>query len=314
MTHPEGAPPLILLVGPTASGKTDVSIALAEAIGAEIVCADSRQLYRGLDIGTGKPTAAQRARVPHHLIDRLEPHEVANAASFAREARAAIESIRARGRHALVVGGSGLYVRALLQGLFEGPGRDEALRARIRARAAERGWPALYDEVAARDPAAAGRIHPNDAVRITRALEIMQATGLTATEARRAGATPPLALAHRAFAIEWPRAALADRIASRFHAMIAAGLVDEVRGLLARGIARNAPAFDSPGYREIVAHTLGEMSLDEATAQAITATRQYAKRQMTWFRRLRDLTWVPGDENAVAPADAIHRSLAGHCS
>jgi tRNA dimethylallyltransferase len=285
-------------------------MALAEAIDAEIVCADSRQLYRGLDIGTGKPSAAQRARVPHHLIDRLEPHEVANAAWYAREARAAIESIRARGRRTLVVGGSGLYVRALLDGLFEGPGRDEALRARIRARAAERGWPALHEELATGDPNAAGGIHPNDAVRITRALEIMHATGLTATEARSAGRVPALAMPHRAFAIEWPRAALSERIATRFHAMIADGLVEEVHGLLGRGIARDAPAFDSPGYREIVAHALGEMSLDEAAALAITSTRQYAKRQMTWFRKLRDLTWVPAEENAVAMADAIVRSLA----
>lgn len=304
-----GEPPLLVLVGPTASGKTDVSLFLAEALGdaggAEIVAADSRQLYRGLDVGTGKPDAAARARVPHHMLDLLEPADVANAARYAREARAAVVAIRARGRAAIVVGGSGLYVRALLTGLFAGPGRDAAFRERLRARAARDGWRALHAELAARDPETAARVHPNDAVRITRALEIMDGTGMRASAARRVGADPPIGIAARAFAIEWPREALAARIARRFDAMLAAGLVDEVCVLLARGVPPDAPALRAPGYAEIVRHVRGEIPLDEATALAVHATRRYAKRQMTWFRATPEIAWMHGDPDPARVARAI---------
>jgi len=284
-----------------------VSLFVAEALGcgAEIVAADSRQLYRGLDVGTGKPDAAARARVPHHMLDLLEPTDVANAARYAREARAAIAAIRARGRAAIVVGGSGLYVRALLIGLFAGPGRDAAFRRRLGARADRVGWPALHAELVARDPETAARVHPNDAVRITRALEIIEGTGMRASVARRRGAEPPIGVAARAFAIEWPREALAERIARRFDAMLAAGLVDEVRGLLARGVPPDAPAFRAPGYAEIVRFVRGEFPLDEATALAVRATRRYAKRQMTWFRAMPEIAWMPGDSDPVRVARAI---------
>jgi tRNA dimethylallyltransferase len=283
-----------------------VSLHLADALGgAEIVAADSRQLYRGLDVGTGKPDAAARARVPHHMLDLLEPSEVANAARYARAARAAIAAIRARGRAAIVVGGSGLYVRALLSGLFAGPGRDAPFRERLRARAERVGWPALHAELAARDPATAARVHPNDAVRVTRALEIIEGTGMPASEARRRGAGPPIGVKARAFAIEWPREALDERIARRFDAMLAAGLVEEVRGLLARGVAPDAPALRAPGYAEIVRHVRGDISLEEATALAVRATRRYAKRQMTWFRKVPDLAWTRAEDDAARVADAI---------
>ncbi len=297
-----GAVRVVLLLGPTASGKTDVSLLVAESLGSEIVAADSRQLYRGLDVGTGKPDRAARARVPHHLLDLLEPHEIANAARYAREARAAIAAIRSAGRAALVVGGSGLYVRALVGGLFEGPGRDAAFREATAARAARVGWPALHAELAEKDPDTARRVHANDAVRITRALEIIAGTGLPASVARRRLASPPLDAAGRAFAIEWPRAALDARIVARFDAMLAGGLVEEVAALLARGVPADAPAFRAPGYREVVRHLGGELALDEARALAIRATRQYAKRQMTWFRNFPGLVWVAGgaDDGLVA--------------
>jgi len=304
------APALILVVGPTASGKTDVSVALAAALDAEIVCADSRQLYAGLDIGTGKPTARQRASIPHHMLDTLDPAQPANAAAYARAARDAIRSIRARGKRAIVAGGSGLYVRALLEGIFDGPGRDVPLRARIAERASRRGWPALHAEVATRDPETAARIHPNDAIRITRALEIMEATGLPASEARRRGAMPPIEFAHRAFAIDWLRAVLDERIRARFAAMLDAGLVAEVRHLLDSGVRADAPAFDAPGYREIVEHIAGAIGLDRAAELAITATRQYAKRQMTWFRRMDALEWVPAQATCDATTALIVAALS----
>ncbi|MFN0150812.1 MAG: tRNA (adenosine(37)-N6)-dimethylallyltransferase MiaA [bacterium] len=304
------APALIVVLGPTASGKTDVSVSLAEALGAEIVCADSRQLYAGLDIGTGKPSASQRARVPHHLIDTLDPSEAANAAAYARAARAAIAQIRERGMRAIVTGGSGLYVRALLDGIFDGPGRNAQLRTEIAERAARMGWAALHAEVAERDPESAARIHPNDAVRITRALEIMKMTGLSASEARRRGAMPPIELGYRAFAIDWPRGALDERIRARFSAMLDAGLVAEVRALLARGVAADAPAFDAPGYREIVAHLAGEMTLERAAELAIIATRQYAKRQMTWFRRVAALEWISAQPTSEETARRVLDALA----
>lgn len=303
------APALVLVVGATASGKTDVSVALASLLDAEIVCADSRQLYAGLDIGTGKPTAEQRARVPHHLIDTLDPSEPANAAAYARAARAAVGAIVARGKRAIVAGGSGLYVRALLDGIFDGPGRNDAFRARIAERAASGGWSALHAELARHDPASAARIHPNDAVRITRALEIAEMTGLPASEARRRGATPPIGIEHRAFAIEWPRPLLDERIRARFALMLEAGLVAEVRALLDRGVRADAPAFDAPGYREIVAHLAGALSLERAAELAVTATRRYAKRQATWFRRMEGLERVAAQPAADATAALILAAL-----
>lgn len=327
--------PLLLLVGPTASGKTEASLLVAEAFerrlldvrkatqaespggaagvakarGVEIVCADSRQLYRGLDVGTGKPDAAARARVPHHMIDLLEPTEVANAARYAAAAREAIAAIRERGRLALVVGGSGLYIRALVGGLFAGPGRDASFREAVRARAERAGWGALHAELATRDPETAARVHPNDAVRITRALEIIEGSGLPASAARRRRPGGAIGLAVRAFAIAWPREMLAERIERRLDAMLAAGLVDEVRGLLARGVPEDAPAFRSPGYAEVLRMLRGEITLEEARELAIRATRQYAKRQMTWFRRMPDLAWIAGEAGAAAVAATIVEAL-----
>jgi tRNA dimethylallyltransferase len=304
-----GRPPFLLILGPTASGKTDASLVVADALGAEIVVADSRQLYRGLDAGTGKPDAAARARIPHHLLDVLEPDALADAAAYARAARGALEAIERRGRAALAVGGSGLYVRALVHGLFEGPGRDAAFRDALATRAARDGWPALHAELAMRDGEAAARIHANDAVRITRALEIIAATGLPATDARRRFATPPLGRPHRAFAIAWPRAALDARIARRFETMLAAGLVAEVETLLARGVPYDAPSLRSPGYAQVVRHLRGELALEDAAALAVRATRRYAKRQMTWFRAMSHLVWVDGREDAADTGRAILERL-----
>jgi tRNA dimethylallyltransferase len=305
-----GVPPVVVLLGPTAAGKTDVSIPLAERIDAEILVADSRQLYRGLDVGTGKPSAAQRRRVAHHLIDVLEPGEPANAARYAAGARAQIAALHARGRRALVVGGSGLYVRALLEGFFRGPGRDAGFRAELAERAAAQGWPRLHAELAASDPETAARIHANDAVRITRALEIARATGMPASTARRRLAEEPLALAWRAFGLRVAREELVARIARRFDDMLAAGLVDEVAALLRRGVPHDAPAFAAPGYREIVAHLSGEVALDAARARAITATARYAKRQMTWFRAMPGIDWIEPSAAPEATAERIAQLAA----
>lgn len=304
------APPLVLLVGPTASGKTDVSLCLARALNAEIVACDSRQLYRGLDLGTGKPAGPALARVRHHMLDRLDPRAVANAARYEREARQIIGDIHARGRRVLVVGGSGLYVRALLEGIFDGPGRNEELRDQIRARAEREGWGALHAELFDRDPETAERVHPNDGIRITRALEIIDATGEPVRRAQARAGHEPIETPWRAFGIDWPRGILRQRISDRFRIMVADGLVDEVNSLLASGVPPNAPAFRSPGYREIVSHLSGEMSLEEAMERGSIATAQYAKRQHTWFRKMEALEWVPGEDNARTVSDTILERLA----
>ena len=297
---------LVVLVGPTAAGKSAVAAALAARRAVEVVVADSLQVYRGLDVGTAKPTPAERARIPHHLVDILEPTEPFTAADFATRARQAVAGIAARGRLPVVVGGTGLYVRAFLRGPLAGPGGDPGLRRRLLAEAEASGGAALHARLAAVDPAAAAAIHPHNAVRVLRALELYTLSGTPPSALRRGmeGAPPAGTVL---LGLRRGRDDLARRIEARTRGMIAGGLVEEVRGLLRRGIPRDAKPLGAIGYRQAVAHLDGRFSLAEASRQIARDTRLYAKRQMTWFRREPGLAWMdlrPAAE-AAEVAEAI---------
>lgn len=296
----------VCLTGPTACGKTDLALSIAERLPVEIVSMDSALVYRGLDIGAAKPPPAVRAHVPHHLIDILDPAETYSAGRFARDAAAAIRGILARGRLPLLVGGTLLYLKALRDGLAELPRADQHVRARLDAEAAQFGWGALHERLREVDSEAAARIEPSDRQRIQRALEVYELTGTALSELQRR------ALADREFQIETialvpsARAALAERIEKRFDAMVDAGFVEEVRALRARGdLDPTLPSMRAVGYRQIWAHLDGSFDWPEARRKAIVATRQYAKRQLTWIRG--DLRCEPWP--AFAP-DSLPRFLA----
>ena len=275
----------LCLAGPTAAGKTAAALAIAQALPVEIVSVDSALVYRGMDIGTAKPTAAERAQVPHHLIDLIEPSEAYSAAQFVVDARRLIDDIRARGRLPLLVGGTMLYFKALFDGLDAMPPADAAVRARLDAEAAERGWPAMHAELARIDPATAARLPPGDAQRIQRALEVFHLTGRPISafhrQRERHANTPPLLSLEPA-----RRAWLHERIALRFTQMLDAGLVDEVRRLRARGDLHPAlPSMRCVGYRQAW-EALDADDLAALPERGIAATRQLAKRQLTWLRGL----------------------------
>jgi tRNA dimethylallyltransferase len=278
--------PAILLMGPTASGKSALALDVALRVGGEIVSVDSAQVYRGMDIGTAKPDADARARVPHHLIDLVEPTDAYSAARFAQDAARAIAGIRSRGRVPIVCGGTMLYFKALSEGLSALPPGDPGLRAALDARAAREGWPALHAELARVDPATAGRLAATDAQRIQRALEVHALSGapLSALQGRRAAPEPIGAT--RAYAlVPQDRAALHAAIARRFDAMLAAGLVDEVAALRGRhALHAGLPSMRCVGYRQAFAYLEGRHDAATMRARAIAATRQLAKRQFTWLR------------------------------
>lgn len=295
----------IALAGPTASGKSAAALAIAQEHGAEIVSVDSALVYRGMDIGTAKPGAQERALVPHHLIDIRDPAQAYSAADFVRDAKALIGEVNARGRPALLVGGTMLYFKALFEGLDEMPPADPQVRAQIEADAASRGWPALHEVLALRDPAAAARISPNDSQRIQRALEVLRTTGrpISSFHGQRTQALPDIPL----FSLEpEDRAWLHERIAQRFDAMLAAGFVEEVRGLRARGdLDASMPSMRCVGYRQAWEALAGESPLEDLRDRGIFATRQLAKRQLTWLRGMPQRTVVAAD----AP-DAIEQLAA----
>ena len=314
-----GDPPLVMLLGPTASGKTAAALAIAEQLPVEIVSVDSALVYRGMDIGTAKPGAEERRRAPHHLIDLIEPTERYSAARFVADAREAIAGIRARGRLPLMVGGTMLYAKAFAEGLHELPQADPDLRRRIEDEARAHGWPALHARLAARDPATAARLEPADAQRIQRALEIVELTGVPMSEwlARQRPAEGP-AEAIVTIALEpSSRAVLHERIATRFEAMLAAGFVDEVRRLRARGdLHAGLPAMRCVGYRQLWQWfdegEPGGEAWRRTVAACIAATRQLAKRQLTWLRAMpgrQPIDCLAGD--AAAQALALARRAAG---
>ncbi len=275
-------PPLVAIVGPTAVGKTALSIELAQAVNGEIVSADSRQIYRHMDIGTAKPTPAERACVPHHLLDVVDPDQPMTLAEYQQLAYAAIEDIHRRGRVPLLVGGTGLYVRAVLDGLRipEVP-PDPELRARLEAEARVIGAEALHARLVALDPAAAARIDPRNVRRVIRALEVCLHAGQPISELQEA--TPPPYRVLRV-GLTRPRPELYARIDARVDAMIAAGLVEEVRSLLARGYGPELPAMSGLGYRQICQYLAGERTLEEAVREIKRKTRRFVHQQQTWFR------------------------------
>lgn len=304
--------PVVLLMGPTASGKSALALALAEAFGGEVVSVDSAQVYRGMDVGTAKPDVATRARVPHHLIDVVDPSQSYSAARFAADARAAIADIRSRGRLPVVAGGTMLYFRALTEGLSDLPAADPAVRAQIDAEAARRGWPALHAELARLDPATAARLKPTDAQRIQRALEVVRGTGTPLSSLQGRRSAEPLGDVVRIALMPGDRARLHEAIARRFDAMLAAGLVEELAALRKRhALHANLPSMRCVGYRQAWRYLDGAIGRDELRATGVAATRQLAKRQFTWLRAVDALRVDP---QATDPWPAVRaeveRSLA----
>jgi tRNA dimethylallyltransferase len=284
-----GAMQTVFLVGPTAAGKSAVALELARLIEVEIVSADSMQVYRGMDIGTAKPTVSERARVPHHLIDVCEVGDAFDAKRFVDLASRIIANIHAHGKTALVAGGTGLYVRALRRGLFEGPSRNQELRARLEKMSATQ----LFEELQGVDPLTAQRIDRHNPRRLVRALEVFHETGRPISELQREWLNDePRNDASPLFCLSRDRDNLYARIEKRIDEQVAAGWVGEVRRLLPLGVEKNATAMQAAGYRELIAHVRGDLSLDEAVALIKTRTRQLAKRQLTWFRREPQVDWI----------------------
>jgi tRNA dimethylallyltransferase len=289
-------------MGPTAAGKTDLAVHLASRFDLEVVSVDSAMVYRGLDIGTGKPTSEMLARCPHHLIDCRDPDEPYSAGEFVNDAQRAIEEIHARGKLPVLVGGTMLYFRALTQGLAKLPAADAGIRAAISLRASELGWPALHAQLAQLDPQAAARIQPQDAQRIQRALEVQQLTGRRLSELQRTAFPNPRL---RCLKIAWSptdRNVLYTNITKRFHNMMEQGFLEEVRRLFARGdLSPDLPALRAVGYRQLWAHCAGECTLEESISEGISTTRHLARRQLVWLRSDASLEWVDAlDESASA--------------
>jgi tRNA dimethylallyltransferase len=313
--------PLLVIVGPTGVGKTAVAVRLAARVPMEAVSADSRQIYRGMDIGTGKPTASEQAAVRHHLIDIVEPDERYHVARFRVEALGAVAAIRSRGALPVVVGGTGLYVRALLKGLDEAPPADLALREQLEHDASQQGMGVLHARLAALDPTAAARLHPHDRIRVIRALEIALVTGRPGATGRdgapvepRAGgwaaSVPPFRLLM--IGLRQDREALNRRLAERVRGMVAQGLMDEVRRLVAAGFPPALPAMGGIGYRHFAAVLAGRLDEADAVRLMVRDTTRYAKRQMTWFARDPEIRWVDidGAGGVEGAADTIFKDLA----
>lgn len=300
-------PLVVLILGPTGSGKTALSVALAEHFGGEIVSCDSVAVYRGMNLGTAKPTAEERARAPHHLIDIAEPDEPFTAGDYGRRARIALRDIAARDRLPIVTGGTGLYLRALTEGLFAAPRRQEDMRERLRRSTRKRGSAWLHRLLARIDAASAARIHANDTPKLIRAIEVCMAARKPMSEVLARDPLTGFRLLR--IGLNPPRAALYDRLNRRCAEMFAAGLVEETRELLAR--YGSPKALDSLGYRQARAVLSGEMSEAAAIAAAQQGHRNYAKRQMTWFRREPDVRWIEAfgdEEETIRTAEGLAQS------
>ncbi|HOV87235.1 MAG TPA: tRNA (adenosine(37)-N6)-dimethylallyltransferase MiaA [Syntrophobacteraceae bacterium] len=293
-------PPVVLLAGPTAVGKTTVSLDLAVALGCEIVNADSMQVYRFMDIGTAKPGREERARVPHHLLDVADPDEPFDAARYLRMGQGILSELHGRGVLPLVVGGTGLYMKALTRGLCEGPPSDEGVRAILRREEKEKGLEFLFEELSRVDPAAARRLHPHDRQRILRALEVFRLTGqpLSARQSRHGFSQSPYRTVK--VCLHRDRQELYERIDRRVERMMEAGFVEEVRRLLDMGYGPELKPMQSLGYRQIVSFLRGACSLDSAISRIQRDTRSYAKRQLTWFRGDPEFHWFhPRDRQVI---------------
>ena len=295
---------LLVVLGPTAVGKSRVAVDLALRFGGEIISGDSIQVYRGFDIGTDKPGLDARRGVPHHLIDIVEPEVQFTAADFVREALAAARGIASRGRLPIVAGGTGLYIKALVDGLFPGPGRDPEVREALEAEARDAGLDILFRRLESVDPEYARKIRGRDRVRIIRALEVYMTTGRPISQHFQDTRSPVMGRTVLRLGLRLEREALCRRIEDRVERMFARGLIDEVRGLLEKGVPESAPPFRALGYNHVLRHLRGEIGRDEAVALTKTDTRQYAKRQMTWFRKMAGVVWFspedgPGLEHYV---------------
>jgi tRNA dimethylallyltransferase len=289
--HAEPLPFFVALVGPTAVGKSDIAVELAKAVGGEIVALDSMQVYRLLDIGTAKPTVEKQGGIPHHLIDIVDPADPFTAADYGRLARKALKDIHARGRLPLVVGGSGLYLRALSGGIFAGPGEVTSIRMRLEHEMERDGPHVLHARLTRWDPPTAARIHPRDSFRLIRALEIMEVTGKQVSdlwEAHRQRLVQPAVLF---LGLRRDRTVLYQRINDRVDRMVMSGLVEEVEQLLEAGYPSTLKPLRSHNYRHVVAFLLGGRSIEGAVTRTKQETRHYAKRQMTWFRQEKDIVW-----------------------
>lgn len=298
---------LIIITGPTASGKTALSLELAEMFDGEIVSADSMQVYRYMDIGTAKPAKEELEKVAHHMIDVVDPDGDYSAARYSREARGAIDDINSRGKNVFVVGGTGLYLRALTGGIFEGPGRVPELRHEFLKEAEEKGGASLYAELLRVDPAAASSIHPNNLARVIRALEVFHATGRPISELQRDHAFTDAPFSCFKIGLTKPREVLYRDIEERVEGMVEGGLAQETRGLLARGYSADLKPMQGLGYKEMVGYLKGESTLDDAVGQIKTNTKRYAKRQMTWFNAESEIRWFsPEEKDGIIPVVKAH--------
>jgi tRNA dimethylallyltransferase len=300
---------LLVIIGPTATGKTKLALRLAAEYSGEIINSDALQVYRGFDIGTAKPSRSERDRVRHHLVDILNPQESYSAGQFARLARESIRDIRGRGHLPIVVGGSGLYLRALLQGISPLPEIDPTIKAALRDELRSSGLESLYRELQKVDEATAMNLHGMDSQRILRALEVARSTGKPLSEWIREKPFGRSEIASTKIGLTIPRGILYDRIADRVRAMMQQGWLAEVQEILSSGVGLSDPAFQALGYRQLGLHLRGEISLEEALAETIRATRRFSKRQMTWFRKERDVTWFEALES-----ESLTNGVTSHLS
>jgi len=298
------------IVGPTGAGKSALAMAAAERSNCEIVNADSRQFYRGMDLGTAKPSAEDRARVPHHLIDVRNPNESLDVAEFAQLARAAIADVAVRGRNPLVVGGSGLYLRVIRGGIFRGPAASPEIRERLAKVSTERGVAHLHQRLREIDPEAANRIGVNDLYRIARAIEVFELTGETISAHQRQHRFADIGYDTLTVGVEVERKTLYEAIDRRFDAMVEAGLVGEVRALTAAGYSPEKPPLSTIGYKQIAAYLRGAITLADAIALARQESRRLAKRQLTWFRREPDIVWLDPERGAQDAPGLFERFFA----
>lgn len=297
-----GLKPVVVLVGPTAIGKSRVGMEVAKALQTEVLTADSTQVYRGMDIGTDKPSLQEQQDVPHRLIDLVDPDQPFNAGEYRRYAMAEIQRLHEEGKLPLVVGGTGLYVRVLVRGLWPGPPVDWELRHQLEQEILERGLPALYQELGIVDPMTARRVHPNDSVKILRALEIFRQTGSPASALHSQHGFQDRPYSALLLGLTMERDALYRRIEDRVHVEIDKGLVEETRRLLSHGYGRNLTSMKSLGYRQMAGYLEGEYDYEEAVRRLKRDTRRFAKRQMTWFRKEPDLQWIE-----VAPDEPVQK-------